>query len=57
MKAVTVLDFTLGEVCIYNYEDSVEYLEDFIREKGHNLDNCQWMATDKLILKINPDEN
>lgn len=55
MKAVTVLDFTLGEVCIYHYEDSVEDLEAFIEEKGHRIKNCHWMATDKLILNINPD--
>ena len=50
-KYITVLDFTLGEVFQYkipkvftgsipwHYED----YEDFLIEKGHSLNNCEWM--------------
>lgn len=50
MKYVTVLDFLTGEVNIYAYEEDLEDLEEFIKEKGH--DYCQWMATDTLKLTI-----
>jgi hypothetical protein len=52
MKYVTVLDFLVGEVAIYSYEEDVEDLEEFIKDKGHDFSDCHWMATDTLKLTI-----
>jgi hypothetical protein len=40
MNYITVLDFETGEVCQYDTESCEEYLID----KGHNLNNCEWMC-------------
>lgn len=52
MQVVTVLDFNAGEVYIYYYPPSVDDIEEYIAEKGHQVSNCQWMCTDKLILTV-----
>ena len=44
-KYITVLDFELGIVFQYkskNWENSDKY-EEYITEKGHRLNNCEWM--------------
>ena len=43
-KYITVLDFEIGEV--YQYESEMCDFEEFITNKGHNLNNCQWMIHD-----------
>jgi hypothetical protein len=49
MKYITVLDFEIGRVFQYEWEehedtDNIEwYLSDI---KGHNLSNCEWMSHD-----------
>ena len=43
-KYITVLDFEIGEV--YQYESAMCDFEEFITNKGHNLNNCQWMIHD-----------
>ena len=45
---VTILDFSAGRVFQYKVEtentyDGYEY-EDFIIDKGHSLDYCEWMV-------------
>ena len=44
-KYITVLDFEVGEV--YQYEIGVtaghEEIEEFLTNKDHNLNNCEWM--------------
>jgi hypothetical protein len=52
MQVVTVLDFNAGEVYVYYYSPSVEDIEEYIAEKGHQISNCQWMCTEKLILTV-----
>ncbi len=53
MKYITVLDFENGKV--YQYEISAwgnsndwnpdsEDIEEYLTEKGHNLNNCEWMC-------------
>jgi hypothetical protein len=50
MKYITVLDFELQRVFQYKLkklhrnEDGVVDHEEFIRSKGHNLSNCEWMV-------------
>ena len=50
MKYITVLDFELQRVFQYKLkklhrnEDGVVDHEEFIRNKGHNLSNCEWMV-------------
>tara|TARA_R110002012_G_C11391236_1_gene584548 strand:+ start:218 stop:427 length:210 start_codon:yes stop_codon:yes gene_type:complete len=46
MKYITVLDFEVGIVFQYNIEKwnlDNESCEDFIANKGHRLNNCEWM--------------
>ena len=43
-KFITVLDFEVGEV--YQYKSIMCDFEEFITNKGHNLNNCQWMIHD-----------
>tara|TARA_Y100001973_G_scaffold75466_1_gene110224 strand:- start:269 stop:445 length:177 start_codon:yes stop_codon:yes gene_type:complete len=49
MKYITVLDFEDGKVYQYELEkplvsfDICPY-EDFLTNKGHNLQNCEWMV-------------
>jgi hypothetical protein len=51
---VTILDFTSGEVHIYNYPKTIENIEDWILETTeHSLSNIQYMCTDTLILVNN----
>ena len=53
MKYITVLDFETGNV--YQYEISawgnsndwhpdIESCEEYLTDKGHNLNNCEWMV-------------
>lgn len=50
---VTVLDFSTGEVNIHNYPDEIEDVETYLAEElEYNTSNCQWLCTNKLILKI-----
>jgi hypothetical protein len=57
-KYITVLDFEVAKVFQYelpalndhNEVDGgyilVNYYEDYITNKGHNLSNCEWMVHD-----------
>ena len=50
VKYITVLDFEVGEVFQYEVNESDiafdegEYYEDFLIERGHNLNNIEWMV-------------
>ena len=47
MKYITVLDFEVGQV--FQYEAIQPYLQDYekyLTNKGHNLQNCEWMTSD-----------
>ena len=46
---ITVLDFEEGRVHQYSTPyhsnlDDAEVIEDFLSEKGHRLQNCEWMS-------------
>ena len=47
MKYITVLDFEVSRVFQYKVKDRFigngDY-EEFISNKGHRLNNCEWMA-------------
>ena len=47
MKYITVLDFEAGRVFQYKIEDKFidngDY-EEYLTNKGHNLQNCEWMV-------------
>ena len=49
MKYITVLDFEVGRVFQYKIESNdfgphlLEYYEEYLTNKGHNLTNCEWM--------------
>ena len=52
-RYITVLDFEVGRVFRYKLEkDLVEEgdgfcpYEEFINDKGHRLNNCEWMVHD-----------
>lgn len=52
---IIILDFTRGEVVVYDYDlniwgDAIEFLES--EEIGLNSNNCQWMIVDKLNIRI-----
>ena len=56
MKYITVLDFVNGRVYQYklNYvgpEMESEDFEEYITNKGHSLNNCEWMihSNNKII--------
>ena len=51
MKYITVLDFEIGKVFQYRISDQrltawnpdEESCEEYLTNKGHNLQNCEWM--------------
>ena len=43
MKYITVLDFEVGRVFQYKVESKDDNYERFITDKGHKLNNCEWM--------------
>ena len=47
MNYITVLDFETGRVFQYEIEnkfiDNGDY-EEYLTNKGHNLQNCEWMV-------------
>ena len=47
-KYITVLDFEVGRVFQYKFVDELEYTDNtyerYITDKGHRLNNCEWMA-------------
>ena len=48
-KYITVLDFELGKVFQYRLnptgpEWESEGVEEYLANKGHNLQNCEWMV-------------
>ena len=50
-KYITVLDFEVGRVFQYEVKERFEpsdedYYEIIIIEKGHRLNNCEWMIHD-----------
>tara|TARA_Y100000310_G_scaffold241457_1_gene245453 strand:- start:1 stop:198 length:198 start_codon:yes stop_codon:yes gene_type:complete len=50
-KYITVLDFSNGRIYQYEVEERFEpsdenYYEMIIMEKGHKLNNCEWMVHD-----------
>ena len=52
-KYITVLDFEISRIFQYKVEISKvelefesEWCEDFLIEKGHRLNNCEWMVHD-----------
>lgn len=49
---VAVLDFDKGIVYIYNDYKSIIDIEDFLIEKRHRINNCQWMVTKNKIIKL-----
>ena len=53
MKYITVLDFEISRVFQYNLgkvklhgtlTEIDEYYEKYITDKGHRLNNCEWMV-------------
>ena len=53
MNYITVLDFETGQVCQYDigfqvnklgWNPDVESCEEYLTDKGHNLNNCEWMV-------------
>lgn len=44
MEKLIILDFTTGEVDIYNTQFEDEYnADDILKELGHRPSDCQWM--------------
>tara|TARA_B100000424_G_scaffold250188_1_gene224679 strand:- start:355 stop:534 length:180 start_codon:yes stop_codon:yes gene_type:complete len=50
MKYITVLDFEDGKVyqytlkVLYRNSDGVVDHEEYLTNKGHNMNNCEWMV-------------
>ena len=50
MKYITVLDFEVGRIYQYKLEelhlneDGVVDHEEFLTNKGHRMNNCEWMV-------------
>lgn len=50
MEKLIILDFSTGEVDIYNTQFEDEYnVDDILRKLGHRVSDCQWMITDGQI--------
>ena len=47
---ITILDFEKGEVHAYHVSPKFDWgnVEDFLMDRGHNLNNCQYMSTDNV---------
>ncbi len=55
-KYLTVLDFEVGEVFQYEInempvETANQDYEDYITEKGHRLNNIEWMVHDEPTIR------
>ena len=53
MKCITVLSFEMGRVYQYrisawgnsnDWNPDVESCEEYLTDKGHDLNNCEWMV-------------
>ena len=53
MNYITVLDFETGKVSQYDigfqvnklgWNPDTESIEEYLTDKGHNLNNCEWMC-------------
>ena len=53
MNYITVLDFSTGNVHQYDigfqvnklgWNPDTESIEEYLTDKGHNLNNCEWMC-------------
>lgn len=57
MKKLIVLDFSSGEVNVFNYDENIyDDFENFAEENPEyelNPNDCQWMITNELTIKIN----
>ena len=50
MEKLIILDFTTGEVDIYNTQFEDEYnADDILKGLGHRPSDCQWMVSDGNI--------
>ena len=48
---IAVLDYTTGRVTIYQQVEiagDTELIEDFLVEKGHNLNNCYYLTGENI---------
>ena len=55
-KNITVLDFEVSEVFQYEVKERDEfnaedYYEIIITQKGHKLNNCEWMVHNEPTIK------
>ena len=52
MNYITVLDFQSGRVYQYTLNGEVIEYEEYLRDKGHSLSNCEYMIHNiKEIIK------
>jgi hypothetical protein len=53
MAIITILDFNQGAVAIMEFDEHHwEETEDFLESEGYDSNNCQWLVTDGLNLRI-----
>ena len=55
MAAITILDFTTGEVHIHPFPStSDKSAEEFVEHLGYKTSDCQYMTSSELRLTIHP---
>lgn len=61
MNTVTILDFSMGEVHVYQYPenlpDDIDISQWIEENTQHKTKDCQWMCTNELILTVHPVKN
>ena len=51
MNIIAILDFVVGDIQILKYDGDSDS-DDWLREKGYNPEDCQWLVTDSSNLNI-----
>lgn len=49
---LTVMDYSIGTVCIYANIKFTEDIETLLYDLGHNIDECSYMWSDNISLNI-----
>ena len=53
MEKLVILDYSTGEVDVYDIDSEVEVNEDLIESLGHNSNDCYWMCGENIRVTFN----
>lgn len=53
MEKLVILDYSTGEVDVYDIDSDVEVNEYLIESLGHNSNDCYWMVGENIKITFN----